>query len=440
MEYSLNLINMQEDQLYQWWEYYAQTQSKLVSNKDELEIIKKGTLNRNCGPDYVAARFMLNGIIYQGDVEIHVHEEDWFKHKHHLDKAYRTVILHVFAYPAPDTRLNYIVNNEDLLRFCLPQPKASDSTYEPTRQCKSTEEYRKDLLFNLESLALHRFNLKVHYFLSELEYQNEKQVFYQNCLKVLGYPNNPKAFQLLAERLTWEWLVQNKKKILNEPDILYALYAGQAAFLPFKAFDAYTQKLKELYQSYQTSLYGQPLDNLQWQFAGSRPQNHPHFRLAGWVYLLHFCSYGIDTRLGKILSERHEIKQTVKEIHRVFKRPTNSYWSTHYALGKIRSGPNCNMFFGKARVFEFLINTVLPFYAAKTRLSRSEGYLSYLTAIFLQLPLVANYERIIHALPFANDCINNWPSQAVFQALIHLKQYFCDQSLCKDCPLQRKPG
>jgi len=119
---------------------------------------------------------------------------------------------------------------------------------------------------------------------------------------------------------------------------------------------------------------------------------------------------------------------------------TDAYWSSHYALGKYKSGQNSKVFFGSARIVELLMNTILPLFAAKARLSCSDGFYTYLMSVLLKLPHVLTYQRIHRSIPFSNDCINIWPSQAVYQALLHLETKYCRQNLCYNCPVLRIPG
>ena len=67
----------------------------LFDNK-ELTILDFGTHNEfESGPDFQEASILYERIKWFGSIEIHVNASDWYKHKHHLDKAYNNVILHV---------------------------------------------------------------------------------------------------------------------------------------------------------------------------------------------------------------------------------------------------------------------------------------------------------------------------------------------------------
>ena len=60
-----------------------------------LEIIDPGLHNPDAGPDFFNAKIKLNGVLWVGNVEIHVKTSDWYHHHHDQDRSYDTVILHV---------------------------------------------------------------------------------------------------------------------------------------------------------------------------------------------------------------------------------------------------------------------------------------------------------------------------------------------------------
>lgn len=88
--------NYKED-LLQWiWEHkrFSFAKLKLVTG-ESLKILKSGNRNSGAGPDFKNASLIISDLKWHGDVEIHVDEESWFSHKHHLDPNYNSVVLHV---------------------------------------------------------------------------------------------------------------------------------------------------------------------------------------------------------------------------------------------------------------------------------------------------------------------------------------------------------
>jgi hypothetical protein len=66
----------------------------LVDGK-EIEIVDRGQLNYQSGPDFSQAKIRIDNTLWVGNIEMHVKSSDWFKHKHSADNAYNSVILHV---------------------------------------------------------------------------------------------------------------------------------------------------------------------------------------------------------------------------------------------------------------------------------------------------------------------------------------------------------
>ncbi len=64
-----------------------------------VRVIHPGRWNLLGGPDFRDARLALGGLERTGDVELHLHAEDWLEHEHEADPAYARVILHVVLFP-----------------------------------------------------------------------------------------------------------------------------------------------------------------------------------------------------------------------------------------------------------------------------------------------------------------------------------------------------
>ena len=87
---------MKEELLHFIWQYRHFSLTPLfIVNNSEIQVLKVGQLNTNSGPDFINSKISLNGLVWVGSTEIHLKSSDWNKHKHHLDKAYNSVVLHV---------------------------------------------------------------------------------------------------------------------------------------------------------------------------------------------------------------------------------------------------------------------------------------------------------------------------------------------------------
>ena len=66
-----------------------------TSTNEPIEIISPGIWNAEAGPDFRKAHLKIGGREIQGDIEIHLMDEFWYQHQHHLDDRYNQVVLHV---------------------------------------------------------------------------------------------------------------------------------------------------------------------------------------------------------------------------------------------------------------------------------------------------------------------------------------------------------
>ena len=104
-----NTINVNEKLLtYYWKNLWFNKQSLFDYFGNAIEILHPGTLNISSGPDFSECRIKINGLIWIGNVELHVRSSDFIKHKHCNDKNYENLLLHVVWEDD--------LKNEDLLR------------------------------------------------------------------------------------------------------------------------------------------------------------------------------------------------------------------------------------------------------------------------------------------------------------------------------------
>ncbi len=425
---------MQEAQLYHLWQTLALSGQTIRCGQHVLQVVHAGQLNLQRGPDFLAARFRLNGILMQGDVEMHAHSKDWYRHQHHLDPAFRNVCLHVVLQNttgSTSTVHSQVTKRSiptiELKPEVLPVNSASGRVH-----CHPPARLQ---LNALASLALKRLHTKVRYFQHVLETFSFEQAFYEHLLRTLGYPNNSWPFQLLARRLPWRWLERLSVLLRQDFDLLYALYAGTAGFLPKQPDHPYVQKLVFLYQESQHLLPLAPLAGHLWQSGGQRPRNHPHFRLAGWVALFQQFQQLPLQRLHTLFANRQPVEQLWAHLLAYFDLQPQNYWKEHVALGgQPVHGVNRN-FWGPARVAELTINVLIPLFAAQAAAQHSLGFFEYLQDVYLTLPLQTTYGRFQRFFPWLKQYTQRFPRQALLQGLWQLHQHFCQWQRCPQCPL-----
>ena len=120
---------MKEDFLHFVWKEQLFNSSDLkTTDGRELTIVDNGKYNFESGPDFFNCRIKLDGIVWAGNIEIHVRASDWYRHNHQEDHAYHNVILHVVydydmevrnksGHPIPTISLKNRFYQESYLRY-----------------------------------------------------------------------------------------------------------------------------------------------------------------------------------------------------------------------------------------------------------------------------------------------------------------------------------
>lgn len=86
---------MKEDFLQMVWQQQLHTLPAQTTDGLKIQVIRPGIRNHSDGPDFANARIVMDGLEWNGAVEIHVRSDEWNLHGHQHDPAYEGVILHV---------------------------------------------------------------------------------------------------------------------------------------------------------------------------------------------------------------------------------------------------------------------------------------------------------------------------------------------------------
>lgn len=419
MKVNVNPV-LTEELLQYIWQAGLFNQDKLQTITGEpVRIIKPGILNRNTGPDFSGALVRIGNIIWAGQVELHLQSSGWRKHGHHRDLQYQNVILHV-------------VFEQDMQEADLPNmacielqdriPKLLLERYHHLMRtasfvpCGNMARHVPSLVWAgwKERLLAERWERKTAIFREWLEqtHYNWEEVCYRGIAQALGMPVNATPFLQLVQQLPHQLLSRHKPNLFQ----LEALLFGQAGLLQAPAPDAYSQKLLQEFTHLQHKYKLRPMAPHLWKFLRMRPSSFPTLRLATLAAIIHQTSH----LFSRILETEH-----IQELEKLFFVQPSPYWQQHYRFGKSMDKPAG---IGQQMVHNLLINTVCPL----LYLYAQHNCISHLHEKAL---------RFIEALPAENNSTTrHWdnlhiggPSALDSQALLQLKQHYCDHKRCLDC-------
>ena len=400
---------MPEIVLHYIWEHclWAGFEQRTTDGRS-VEILSVGEHNRDAGPDYSHARVRIDGKEWVGNIELHVCATDWVKHRHHLDKAYDSVILHVVRTAdkpvynsrgelVPQCALQY-PSDQDYLSRLFESAQQMDSAFMRIGCAEQlvrdpamlSEGWRRTLL--RKRLECKRASIER---LLEITKGSWEHALYISLARNFGFHTNSLPFEQLAINTPLSYLQKHRNNLFQ----LTALLMGQAGGLEPNSFCHADDReaLAKEYAFLRTKFGLSPMDGSIWKHARLRPQNSPELRIRQFAQLL----YQSESLLSKILD-----KQDLNELEKLF------------VVDKI----------GKASIAILLINTVIPYKYAYARYRNNAQQAEEALALM---------ERIA---PENNTIIRQWrilgqevKNAADSQALLHLYQNYCQHHECINC-------
>jgi len=415
---------MTEDLLHYIWKYQRFNTDLKTVEGSSFEVISPGTHNFNSGPDFLNAKIKINDTIWAGNVEIHIKSSDWFKHKHNMDMAYNTVIMHVVWEnddQVCDKKGNIIStlvlkNNIDSSLIERYKYFIENKSWIPCEKLLHT--VNPFIIFSwLESLSIERLQDKTDAIFKKLllSTNNWEKVFYEMLARNFGFNLNSDTFELLAKSLDIKYLAKHKNNLLQ----IEALFFGQAGLLNDDFMDEYPNTLKKEYLFLQNKFILKPIESHLWKFLRIRPGNFPTIRIAQFSSLIHKSS-GL---FSKIIEAR-----SLREIQKFFMVDCSEYWETHYIFDVESKRKNKNL--GSSSINLLLINTIIPFIFAFGSFKKEQRYKD--KAIDFLDAINAEQNHIIrHFLKSGIVPENALQSQA----LIQLYHNYCLKKKCLNCSI-----
>ena len=370
----------------------------------KIEILSVGEHNRDAGPDYSHARIRMDGKEWVGNIEIHVCSSDWIKHRHHLDKAYDNIILHVVRTAdkpiynskgelVPQCELNY-PPDKDYLSALFESAQKMDSAIARIGCAEQllhdpqllTEGWRKTLL--QKRLECKRASITR---LLEITKGSWEHALYISLARNFGFHTNSVPFEELAINTPLSCLQKHRNSLFQ----LTALLMGQAGLIN-------EPELQKEYDFLRTKFSLTPLDGSIWKHARLRPQNSPELRIRQFAQLL----YKSEHLLSKILDT-----DDLKELETLF------------AVSQM----------GKASVDILLINTVIPYKYAYAMSRHNTAQAEQTLKLMEKIP--AENNTIVRQWRVLGQEVKN---AADTQALLHLYQNYCQHHECINCEVGYK--
>jgi hypothetical protein len=417
---------MTEDFLHYLWMNQLFFKENLKSIQgEELEIIHPGVANSDAGPDFFNARIKIGNTIWVGNIEIHVHSSDWVKHKHQSDKAYENVILHVVAdHDIPVVRESgeelttlELVFDERLYRNYIKLVYANGWI-----PCQDRLSDIEKLFLNnwMDRLATERLELKSGEILKTLEAnQNDwEETLYHFIGRSFGFRLNSDPFGLLTKAMPLRILLKHSENLCQ----IEALLFGQAGFLDSGEGDEYYMKLRKEYIFLKKKYSLKSLEKYLWKFLRLRPSNFPTIRIAQFSALI-FKHHTLFSSITETIS--------LHELRDLFNVLPNEYWLSHYQFNKKSIIRQKRL--GKQAVDSLIINAIVPVLFTYGRMVSGDSYKDSAQKILQELPAELN------------SIITSWKRNQIIpdhamdsQALIHLKNHYCDKRKCLKCAIGNK--
>ena len=393
------------------WAGFPQT----TTDGKPIEIISVGQYNIHAGPDFSNAHIRINGQDWVGNIEIHVHSSDWYKHRHHSDPAYDTTILHIVSTAdkevfntrgeqIPQCQLNYPQNKDYLTQLFTQStwhdiPCGKQLMDDPSILTKGWKATLLEKRLECKRQSINQ--------LLDITQGSWTHAFYISLAHNFGFHTNGLPFETLALQTPLSCLQKHRNSLFQ----LTAILLGQSGLLKDTYNDSHEKTaLWNEYCFLQKKFSLIPLEPSLWKKARMYPYGAPEVRIRQFAHLIYQSEHLFADLMGVTTIEQM--------IDTLSLRCGNDETYAHIE----RPMP-----LGRKSIEILLINTVIPYRYAYT-----------------QCPL--NIETAIHWLENIkkedNTIIRQWKnlgqeihSAADTQALIHLYQNYCQPHLCFNCQI-----
>ncbi len=266
-------MNIKEELLHYLWRTHKLAKIGLQTTSGQhVEIVRSGALNPHDGPDFLNAQIRIDNVLWVGAVEMHLRASDWFQHKHHLDKRYDSVILHVVleddkpvyvsGKPLPCLNIAPNISPELASKYAALMRNNHELACEPY----SIENINESFFWMRDKLLAERMQRRLGV-LNNLETGN-KQLFYTLLMGALGGKANRLPFWEFSRKIHWTQIsrwAQRPERIKHYLFYLSGLFEDELKHSPEWQLIA--------------THAAEPMRREHWQFRQIRPAGRPQKRI-----------------------------------------------------------------------------------------------------------------------------------------------------------------
>ena len=386
-----------EELMYYVWQQ-KMFQSILTLDNTEIEIINPGLRNLDAGPDFFNAKIRINDTLWAGNVEMHVRASDWFRHHHHDDRAYDSVILHVVLQADAVIRLH---DGEMVKTVVMKIPQDVMEKFERLTNrgqlifsainCRKHLNAVPSLILHdwQTSLAIQRMMNKVSRVKDIIDNKQKSwpEAFYVLLCRSLGTGINSDSCERLARSLPYVYLQKHADNIRQ----LEAMLLGQGNLIE-------DETTRSEYEFLRAKFNLRPIGNCAWKHSKIRPVSSPRSRLKA---------------LSIIINRQPNLFSKILECQDV------------KSLTKLLYVPNL---LGASTIGSIIINSVIPTIMAYGQWQED-------------LDLCERSIDMLEALPSeANRYMEQWISCGIplrsaleSQAMLQLYKEYCEPHRCLKC-------
>lgn len=425
-----------------------------TSDGQPIAILSPGIWNAEAGPDFKKAHLKIGERDVKGDVEIHLSDEGWTHHKHHLDLRYDEVVLHLSLWKPKQEEILKTFQGRPLIKAYFENAltishtrilKLIDLELYPYKKFVGSGKCAQQLFQPLsEEKIKHLFYTAADWRLAQkraflkLRMEDRDLLVGSGIATALGYKHNSEAFFEL-------FILLMKHRRSSQEEVL-AAGMGICGFFE----ESYLRKWKDSAQhSKLFEIYKARSDksapSISLALNQIRPLNHPIRRLA---YLSHLIT---DPQLEKL----HDLFETYWQqnwrnentkgkwaalrtgLKNLLPDYPDAYWNHHFIFEKNPANTFLPLI-GDDLKTEILVNTLLPLLHQSIMKRKDPIEIKVFHTLYTSIPASKNRKTNYLTHRFFGDTYkgellkNACAQQGAFQ----LHHDFCVhyEASCEGCP------